>query len=424
MSTQTFANGFIPIRKTAKKENCIELLFTGDFCPREKTEQLVMQGKSKNILEEFKPILKDCDLSISNLETPLTTANTAILKSGPNLKVNPKCMDLLKEAKFDVTLLANNHIGDFGTKPVIETIELLKKNKMKFVGAGKDLEDARKPLFIRKKGIKIAFLNYAENEFGTADDKKPGASTLDPLVNIGQIKSVSQKSDVTIVVIHGGNERNPIPSPRMKKTYRAFADAGASAVIAMHTHCPQGIEVWNGVPIVYSMGNFLFDWTFTREGLKPDNFWWTGYAVKITFDKKSAISLEVIPHTCAPNATKLHVFDAKSKKQFFKYLAKISEILIDEKESQKYWEAWSAQNAPIHTRFLKEPSLPLKDEEQMKELLPLRNVFTCEAHNENMTTLLRLIEENKLEKAKSFYHNIEKLQKADFDIIKKIAKSQ
>jgi poly-gamma-glutamate synthesis protein (capsule biosynthesis protein) len=422
MPTQTFANGSIQIRKTAKKENCIELLFTGDMCPRGKTEELIMQDKSPEILEDFKPELKDCDLSISNLETPLTTDETPIIKSGPNLKVDPKCIDLLKAAKFDVALLANNHIGDFGTKPVLDTIELLKKNKIKYAGAGKDLKEARKPLIINKKGIKVTFLNYAENEFGSADKNKPGASTLDPLVNIGQIKKVSAKSDITIVVIHGGNERNPIPSPRMKKTYRAFADAGASAVISIHTHCPQGIEVWNGVPIVYSLGNFLFGWPFSREPLPATNLWWTGYAVKIKFSKKSAAHLEVIPHTDAPDASSIKLFDAKSKKQFFKYLDKISKILADEEESRKYWEAWSAKTAPVSV--LKPFQLPIKNDEELKGMLPLRNIFTCEAHNENMKTYLRLVEEGRLEKAASFYSNIEKLQNPDFDIIKKISKTK
>lgn len=424
MSTQTFANGLISIKKNAKKENSIELLLTGDLCPRERTEKLIIDGKSKEILKEFKPILKDCDLSVTNLETPLTTANTPILKSGPNLKVDPKCIEFLKAADFDVALLANNHIGDFGTKPVLETLEILKKNKIKSAGAGKDLNEARKPLIVNKKGFKIAFLNYAENEFGGADENKPGASTLDPMVNIGQIRKVSKKSDVTIVTIHGGNERNPIPSPRMKKTYRAFAEAGASAVISIHTHCPQGIEIWNGVPIVYSLGNFLFDWPPARGGSEPLNFWWTGYSVKIRFDKKSAVSLEAIPHTFAPDASKLLPFDAKSKKQFFKYLEKISKILADEKESKKYWEAWSAKIVSSQITHLRPPELPVKTDEQMKKNLVIRNLFTCEAHNENIKTFLRLMEEGRIEKAASFYPNLEKLQKADFDILKKMSQSK
>ena len=177
-------------------------------------------------------------------------------------------MDFLKTGCFDVIALANNHLGDFGTKPVLETIKVIRKNGMKPVGAGKDLSESKKPLFIKKKGKRIAFINIAENEFGMARDNVPGAAPVDPLENIRNIKEVSKKSDITIVFVHGGNERNPLPSPLTVKTYRAFIDAGASAVVAAHTHCPQGIEMYKGRPIVYSMGNFLFD----KRIIKPTEY--------------------------------------------------------------------------------------------------------------------------------------------------------
>ncbi len=420
MITQTIENGMLSIRSAKKSEETIEIFFTGDLCPRARTEKLLTDGKGDDILSELMPILSGCDLTVTNLETPLTHADTPILKSGPNLKVDPKCISLLKNAQFDIALLANNHIGDFGTKPVMETIELLSKNKIKTVGAGSNLKDARKPLFVRKKGFKTAFLNYAENEFGGATENKPGASPLDPMENIAEIKAASQKADVTIVVIHGGNERNPIPSPRMKKTYRAFADAGATAVISIHTHCPQGIEVWNGVPIIYSLGNFLFDWPPERAEKNATSFWWTGYNAKLTFTKGAALSVEAIPITFAPDGQKVRLFDEKSKKQFFKYLSKLSDILIDEKESKAYWEAWCAKMGAGLTKDRTFPQLPVKTEEDMKKALVVRNIFTCETHNEVLTTFMRLVEENRVEAAMKYLPKIEKLQKADFDILKKI----
>lgn len=420
MKIESIEQGLIQIKKIPGKERHVEILFIGDLCPRGKMEELILAGKSKEILAELKPVLEDCDLSVTNLETPLTRFDTPILKSGPNLKVVPECVELLKEADFDVALLANNHIGDYGTKPVLDTMRMLERNGIAFAGAGKDLEDARKPLCIRGKGLRIAFLNYAENEFGGADRKKPGASTLDPVVNIGEILECSRKNDLTIVVVHGGNEGNPIPSPRMKKTYRAFAVAGASAVIGIHTHCPQGLEIWNGVPIIYSLGDFFFECPW--GGLDATNFWWTGYSVKIRFDAESAASVEIIPHTFAPDGARVRIFDTESKKQFLRYLSNISEILADEKQSTRYWESWCAKIGPALMRQFHIPKLPLsilKTEMEKRNALSVRNLFTCEAHNEVLNTYLRLMEENRIEEALRFYPKIEKLQKADFRILKK-----
>lgn len=417
-ATQTFATGILELKKASVKTKTVEILFTGDFCPKHRAEKAILAGKSAEMLADIKEILDSADLRVINLEAPLSKGGTAISKSGPNLKADPGCVDFLKKANCDVALLANNHIGDYGTKPVINTIELLKKNKIRFAGAGKNIAEARKPVSITKNGLKISILNYAENEFGGATEKLPGASTLDPLENIKEIKEAAFKSDVTIVTIHGGNEQNPIPSPRMRKTYKAFADAGATAVIAMHTHCPQGIEIHNGVPIVYSLGNFQFDWE--RE-IDPLDFWWTGYSVKLKFAAGATVSLEIIPTTYAGNGVALKKFDKKSASEFFKYIDKLSKIASDDKKSLAFWEAWASQ--ATYPKLLKElPADPHETNETLVTTLRLRNLFTCEAHSELMNTHLRLIEEKRLKEAAALLPELKKLQTADFEILRNLKK--
>ena len=77
-----------------------------------------------------------------------------------------------------------NHIGDFGPKPVLETMKILKRNGFKTVGAGKNLDDAYKPLICKAGGITVGILNIAENEFGSAKPDKPGSAPLNPCLNI------------------------------------------------------------------------------------------------------------------------------------------------------------------------------------------------------------------------------------------------
>jgi poly-gamma-glutamate synthesis protein (capsule biosynthesis protein) len=410
-----FKNGVEIFRESETPES-LSIAIAGDCCPWHTAIEPIKAGKSADILKDIKPILDKADLSIVQWETPLTNADTPIDKSGPNLKCPPECVEFIKAAEFDVALLANNHTGDFGPEPVVETIDILNANGIKNVGAGKNLEEACKPLFFSQNGFMIGIVNIAEHEFGTAGKSKPGCAPLEPLDNIKVIKQVAAQSDITLVFIHGGNETNPVPSPRMVRTYRAFAEAGASAVINIHAHCAQGIELWNGVPIVYCPGNFFFPAPW-RE-FETDNFWWTGYLPTITFDKKGAVSIEVTPYTFSPEPWKIEPFTGSKKDRFCKYLAEISAIINDPEELDKYFDGWCAFLGPSNIASVRIFSaywpVDFSNRGAVKQLLPLRNHFTCEAHNEMKTNYLRMVEEFRVAEGEKYIPKIKKLQKVDF----------
>ncbi|OGS28240.1 MAG: hypothetical protein A2297_01580 [Elusimicrobia bacterium RIFOXYB2_FULL_48_7] len=398
----------VPIKK-------VKILFAGDFCPRGRTEQEIVSGCSKKILSGILPVLEDKDLSIVNMEAALTNADTPILKdSGPNIKVDPACAGFLPEARFDVAALANNHACDFGPAALMETIRRIKKQGARVVGAGKNLAAATAPLYLKKNGVKIAVLNFAENEFGMAEADRAGFSPLDPLSNVENIRVAARKvgrAGIVIVIIHGGNEHNPVPSPRMVKTYRAFIDVGASAVIAAHPHCPQGYEFWNGKPIVYSMGNFLFDWS----GTDYKSFWWIGYMVKIVFspgEGGKAGKLEIIPYTFAPDGCRIRLLEGKKKEKFMKYIKAISGIIKNSSESKLFWDAWCAMKGPVFiNNCLNGVKWPLKGKKQLKQAMKMRNIFVCEAHNEVMNNFLRMVEKGRVRKVEKYIPKIRKLQK-------------
>ncbi len=403
----TFKNGREEFRKT-KSADTVSIAVTGDVCPWHDAIEPVKSGKSHEILKDIQPFLDAADLSIIQWETPLTDDDTPIDKSGPNLKCPPECIDFVKTGGFDVALLANNHTGDIGTAPVMQTIDILENNGIKTVGAGKNLEEAVKPLFIEKNGFKIGIINVAEHEFGTAGKDKAGCAPLEPLDNIKVIKDTAAQADVTLIVIHGGNEHNPIPSPRMVRTYRAFAEAGASAVINIHTHCPQGIELWNGVPIIYCPGNFFFPAPW-HDKFDDKNFWWTGYLPKLSFDRDGAFALEITPFTFSPDPYKIELFSGQKKDNFYKYLAEISNIINDQDEVQKYFDAWCVMTGTAQINSIKICGI-----DDVKELMALRNHFTCEAHNELKTNYLRMLEEKRVKEAEKLVPKLKKLKTADF----------
>jgi poly-gamma-glutamate capsule biosynthesis protein CapA/YwtB (metallophosphatase superfamily) len=80
---------------------------------------------------------------------------------------------------------------------------------------------------------------------------------MDIIDNANQIKEAKATHDKVIVIVHGGHEYYNLPSPRMQKQYRFYADQGADFVVGHHTHCISGYEVYNGVPIYYSLPKSL-----------------------------------------------------------------------------------------------------------------------------------------------------------------------
>lgn len=141
---------------------------------------------------------------------------------------------------------------------------------------GPNIKEATKPLIVTVNDLRVAILNFAENEWSTAGPDKAGASLLDLIDNYYRIHEAKQKADFLLVILHGGNEYYPFPSPRMKKTCRYFVDIGANAVICHHTHVPSGLEIYQDAPIVYSTGNLLFDW----PERKPED-WCKGYIIEL-----------------------------------------------------------------------------------------------------------------------------------------------
>src|SRR5690606_16683331 len=111
----------------------------------------------------------------------------------------------------------------------------------------------------------------------------------DVIDNVRQIKREKQISDKVIVIVHGGHEYYNLPSPRMVKQYRFYAENGADLVVGHHTHCISGHETYNGVPIFYSLGNFLFT--------KPSRHqsWYNGLVLEIFVDKFQDIDVKIHP---------------------------------------------------------------------------------------------------------------------------------
>ena len=131
-------------------------------------------------------------------------------------------------------------------------------------GAGRTVAEAREPLVLERKGRRVALLGfnefYKEDYAVTAD--RPGNNPLEPddlLADIARARG-ELACEIVIPFLHWGEEGKPAPREDQRDLARKCVEAGAAAVIGCHPHVVQSVEHHRGAPIVYSLGNFVFDY--------------------------------------------------------------------------------------------------------------------------------------------------------------------
>ena len=370
----------------------LSVLFCGDVCFKEQYDEIDYES-SKTILEECMPVFRSADLRVMNLETPLFPEGMGepIPKAGPNIIGRPKNIGFLLAAGCDCATLANNHTKDFGEEPLFNTIKLLDEAKIAHPGAGRNISEAYRAWRTEKNGVKLSLISICENEFGIAEDNLSGTAGYDMNRLAGQIREEKAVSDKVIVMCHGGNEYNPLPSPGCRDRYRLMTRLGADAVIAGHTHCPQGYEYFEGKPIIYSMGNFIF-----RYSTQQTPNWYCGYMAKLNIDDK--ICFEIIPYTFDKDGTRITVLTGEKKQVMLDYLNRNSEILKDDKLIRDYFDGWTWERRG----FLRD--LAVKDDyfdpgKGPVHCKALYNRLICEAHCELVGNMTKMIFYGKLNHA-------------------------
>lgn len=380
----------------------MRILFAADVCFND------FKGKATpetaySVMGNTASVFGGCDFSIINLENMIGDKNlyTPIVKTGPNLISDESFMSFIDVLKPTALGLANNHLFDYGNEAFIGTAGLLKAKGYLYAGAGQNIDEAYKPLEFTLDGERASVFCVCENEFGIATDEKAGAAGYSLTKVTRAIKSAREKGFFPIIYFHGGNEHNPFPSPKKIELYRHFADMGAGAVIAMHTHCPQGYEIYSGVPIIYSMGNFFFP-----EESPVVKSWNYGYMTMLSI-KDGQADIEIIPYRFDFGHHSL--LEGKEKEDFFTYLKVLSKDINNERLMKQYFDAWCRiaglygyLNLAKYT-----PDMLDGDKEKIKEF---KNLFSCEAHNELINTCATLIYENRIDEARQYEEYIRKLQ--------------
>lgn len=323
----------------------INVLFTGDFAPCRKFEAIVIDKKSQ-VFGDALPIIEMADFSFVNLECPLTTHTQAIDKSGPALRANPLCIEALE--KFSLVGLANNHILDYGYKGLSDTISVCNSRGLPTVGAGMSLKEARNFYIQDVKGLKIAIIALAEHEFNQSEAGKAGSAPINLIDNYQQIKQAKQKADIVIVTIHGGNEYFPYPRPGLRKICQHYIDLGVEAVICHHPHVTGAYEYYQGKPIMYSLGNLVFD------HIEPPKGWNTGVMASLSIDaeKKQFNSLELIPYKQSVELEGVQLLKGNEKSSILALLGEYSKKMENSELWLEEWHSFIKKQADSYIQRL------------------------------------------------------------------------
>ncbi len=316
----------------------MRIMITGDFVINQDYE------KSK-ISPELLDLFEQSDFNIVNLEAPVTNANSKILKTGPHLKSNSSStLNILKNLNVEILTLANNHILDFDEKGVVDTLGFCNSNFFQYVGAGMNLEEASQTLYLNTAEGRIAIINFAENEWASATELTAGANPMDVIDNAEQIKLAKQKADYVFVIVHGGHEYYNLPSPLMQKQYRFYAEQGADIVVGHHTHCINGNEIYKGIPIYYSLGNFLF----TKESLYED--WYLGLLLEITIEN-GKLTPRLHPVKQEKETFSLSLLNNTEKERVLERIAGFNSIIADFKKLKQHWESYVEANYKSYLNY-------------------------------------------------------------------------
>lgn len=376
--------------KTASHSNRVaaKVCIAGDWAPI-RVFKKIMATHPESVYGDLLPILRAADLSIVNLESPLSDRGEPVFKSGSVFKGEQRHIQALTAVPFGVVTLANNHMFDYGTNAFEDTMDVLNRNHIQWTGAGMSIEEACIPLVVNVNDVKIGIVNFSEGEDLTSAGKEPGVMGWDLPKVEGVIKALRPKVDFIIVISHCGIEYIPFPPPYVTKAFKQMARAGADIVIGHHPHVPQGIQFYDNVPICYSLGNFVF--------YQPTNFIYRklGYLVNLGLNKDSLISLELIPYEI--HDLGLSLLKEPELQTFMKKFKEISMPLYDDKKLDEAWHGF------LHyygvNGFFNEISMitEMIKAEPQKGAAMFRNRLTTLQHYHHWKDFMTYLVEGKLE---------------------------
>lgn len=275
---------------------------------------------SQELLEE----MNSADIMMINNEFTYSDRGEPLEGKDYTFRAKPERVGLLEVFGTDIVGLANNHVYDYGPDALLDTLSTLREAGVPYAGAGENLTEASRPVYFVANGKKIAIvaatqiersLNYTRE----ATDTTPGVlKTLDPEKYVQVIEKARANSDYVIAFVHWGTEGDDRYGADQVNLARRFVAAGADVIIGGHTHCLQGMQYIDGVPVIYSLGNFWFSTSALDTGM-----------AQVVIREDGSLDFRFLPCIQRELTTSL-VTEQGEKERIYRYVESIStDIAID-----------------------------------------------------------------------------------------------
>lgn len=272
----------VEVKSISSTDNKTTLIFLGDMMFDRGVKTSVNNNFDGDYNKLFNNILeiKNADILFGNLEGPVSSVGNNV-GSIYSFRMNPSALDAIKNVGFDIVSFANNHVGDWNVKAFKDTLARLNNKGILKTGAGINKEDAENPVIIDKNSVKFGFIGFSDvgPAWMEAKTDSPGILLASNSRLSLIIENAKKKCDILIVSIHWGDEYKIIHNARQEKLAKIAIDNGADMVIGHHPHVIEDVITYKNKPIVYSLGNFIFDQSFSKNTMR-------GMLFSATFDGK------------------------------------------------------------------------------------------------------------------------------------------
>lgn len=313
-----------------RNNGSLTLLFGGDVLLSDHVLNAYQKaGSIGGVLDEgYRQTIAAADFFMVNQEFPFSSRGTAAKDKQFTFRLPPERVSLFQEMGIDAVTLANNHALDYGTDALLDSCDTLDKAGILHTGAGANLEEAKKPVMVERKGRRIGILGTTrvipESGWAAGKNHVGMLATYDATVTLEEIRRMRTECDYVVVFVHWGIERDEKPQDYQRTLGQQYIDAGADLVIGSHPHVLQGVEYYKEKPIVYSLGNFVFGSSIPRTAL-----------LRVTLPGEEAedgtgTELQFIPGTSGAGYTRMLTDEGKMQ-EFYQYMERISfGITLDE----------------------------------------------------------------------------------------------
>lgn len=295
-----------------------DILFDANYAVMARVTQNggdIASGIAPDLISE----MKSADIMMLNNEFPYSDRGEPLEDKQFTFRARTSAVSYLNDLGVDIVSLANNHAYDYGENAFLDTMTTLENAGIVYVGAGRNLEEARKPVYYIINNVKIAIVSATQIERLDNPDTK-GATDSSPGVFrcwngdnlLETVRDAGENSDFVVVYLHWGTENVDTIDWAQEKQAAEVAEAGADLIIGDHPHCLQQISVVKGVPVIYSLGNFWFNSKTLDTGM-----------VKVTLDASGLQSYQFI--ACKQSGSRTELLQGEEKQRVLDYMQSMSD---------------------------------------------------------------------------------------------------